>query len=185
MRPRTALVVGLLVLLAVLGFAGPSAAAPTDPVTVEVTFDRDAVRTVLGGRFTLRTRIANTGPAATQPLLAHLNVASLSHDVYVDPEDWSQQRSQDVPPLAPGDAVELSWPIQAVNAGSMDVYVVVLPNGPTSAGRGPLAVSPPVHLQVAGLRTLTPGGTVPVAVVVPVLLGLGAAATRLRLRHAG
>lgn len=185
MRPRNALaalLLGLLTLLGLVGFGGPAAAAPLDPGTVEVTFDQSSVRTVLGDRFTLRMRIRNSGTDRTDPLLAHLNVASLRNDVYVDPEDWSQRRSQDVAPLDPGATTELSWPIQSVNAGSLDVYVVLLPNGASSAGTGPLAVSPPVHLQVAGRRTLSPGGAIPVAVVVPVLLGLAAAAISFRTR---
>jgi hypothetical protein len=165
--------------------AAPIIAAPSGMDDLEVTFDRDRVRTVLGGRFTLETRIVNTGRARTDPILAHLNVASLTSDVYVDPEDWSAERSQTVPPLAAGASTSLVWKVQAVNAGSFDAYVVLLPNGVSSAGKGPLVVSPPVHLAVAGRRTLSPGGAMPVVVAVPVLLGLVAAATRFRVRRTG
>jgi len=150
-----------------------------------VTFDRNRVRTALGGRFTLETKIVNPGGAQTDPILAHLNVASLTSEVYVDPEDWSADRSKEVARLRPGQSTSLSWDIQAVNAGSFDVYVVLLPNGPSTAGEGPLVVSPPVHLEVAGRRTLSPGGVMPVVIVVPVLLGLVAAAARFRLRGTG
>ncbi len=43
------------------------------------------------------------------------------------------------------------WEIQAVNAGSFAVYVV-LPRGDGSAGTEPLVASPPVHVRVAGRR---------------------------------
>jgi len=46
-------------------------------------------------------------------------------------------------------------------------------------------VSPPVHLTVAGRKTLSAGGALPVAVAVPVLLGPALAVTRIRLRRAG
>jgi hypothetical protein len=46
--------------------------------------------------------------------------------------------------------------------------------------RGPLAVSPPVRATVAGRRVLTSGGALPVAVAVPVLLGLATAVVRYR-----
>jgi hypothetical protein len=77
----------------------------------------------------------------------------------------------------------LSWEIQAVNAGSFDVYVVMLPNGTSSAGTGPLVVSPPVHITVKARRTLNAGGSLPVVVVVPSLLGLAVVVTRLRARR--
>jgi len=183
MRPLLVLLGLLLALTAPFGLAASPAAATTEDV--EVTFDRSEVSTVLGGRFTLQTTIVNSGGAQTDPILAHLNVASLTSDVYVDPEDWSADRSKEVAPLRPGQSTSLSWDIQAVNAGSFDVYVVLLPNGPSTAGEGPLVVSPPVHLKVAGRRTLSPGGVMPVVIVVPVLLGLVAAAARFRLRGTG
>jgi hypothetical protein len=150
-----------------------------------VTCDQSRLRTLLGDRFTFRSRIANSGAASSDRLLAHLNVVSLTSDVYVDPEDWSSSRTREVPPLGPGGSTSLSWHLQAVNAGSFSVYVVLLPNGAASAGTGPLVVSPPVHVSVAGRRTLTAGGALPVVVAVPVLLGLLAAAARRRVRRAG
>lgn len=186
MRPLLVLVGLLLALTAPFGLAASqAAAAPAAMEGVEVTFDRKEVSTALGGRFTLQTTIVNTGAARTDPILAHLNVASLTSDVYVDPEDWSADRSKEVAPLRRGQDTSLSWDIQAVNAGSFDIYVVLLPNGPSTAGEGPLVVSPPVHLEVAGRRTLSPGGVMPVVIVVPVLLGLVAAAARFRVRGTG
>jgi hypothetical protein len=186
MRPLLVLVGMLLALTAPAGLAAsPAAAAPDAMDAVEVTFDRNRVSTVLGGRFTLQTRIVNSGGAPTDAILAHLNVASLTSDVYVDPEDWSAERSKEVAPLRPGASTSVSWDIQAVNAGSFDVYVVLLPNGASTAGMGPLVVSPPVHLAVAGRRTLSPGGAMPVVIVVPLLLGLVAALARFRARGTG
>ena len=158
-------VVGLLFAL-----ASPAAAA-------EVSFDRAAVAMSVGERVTLASKISNPGTEPSGQVLAHLNVVSLTSSVYVDPEDWSSERSQVIEDLAPGESQTLSWPIQAVDVGSFAVYVVLLPD----AGRGPLVVSPPVHLDVAGKRTLDAGGALPVVLVVPVLLGLGTGAIRYRL----
>jgi uncharacterized cupredoxin-like copper-binding protein len=174
MRARWALVAGVLAALAI-----PAAAAATP----DVTFDQDKVAVVLGDKFTLHTRVTNSGRAPTDLLLAHLNVASLTSDVYVDPEDWSSRRTQELGPLAPGESTTLTWDVQAVNAGRFDIYVVVLPNGAASAGHGPLTVSPPAYVRVAGRRTLDAGGALPVVVVVPVLLGLAAGVSRFRLRR--
>jgi hypothetical protein len=186
MKPMVVLAALVVALAAPAGFATAAAAAPTASAEdIELAFDKDQVDSGLGDRFVLRTRITNNGSAPTDVLLAHLNVASLTNDVYVDPEDWSPDRSHDLGPLAPGASTELSWDIQAVNAGSIDIYVVLLPNGAGSAGKGPLVVSPPVHLEVAGRRTLSPAGTFPVAIVVPILLGLAAAGARFRIRDKG
>jgi hypothetical protein len=167
-------------LIALLAFLTVPAAAAA---AVELKVDKDTVKTVLGETFTIKTEIVNSGDAATDQLLAHLNVASLTEDVYVDPEDWSAERSQVVESLDPGETRSLTWEIQAVNDGSFDAYVVVLPNGESTSGKGPLVVSPPVHLDVAGRRTLNAGGALPVAIAVPILLGLLAVGNRLRMRR--
>jgi uncharacterized protein (DUF58 family) len=161
--------------------ASAAAAAPTPPRAVEVTLDQSQINTVVGEVLTVESRVVNPGPAATDRLVAHLNVATLDSRVYVDLEDWSTDVTREVAPLPAGGSTSLSWQVHAVNAGRFDLYVVLLPNG----GPAPLVVSPPVHVTVAGKRTLTAGGSLPVAIIVPVLLGLVAAAARYRLRRAG
>jgi hypothetical protein len=185
MRPHRVVAGILLVLTVSAGLAASGAsAAPVPAGTIEVAFDQSELSTVVGERFTLHCRIDNPGAVATDPLIAHLNVASLTSDVYVDPEDWSSSRSLVVAPLAPRNSTSSSWEIQAVSVGSFDVYVVLLPNGESSARTGSLVVSPPVHITVAGRRTLNAGGSLPVVVVVPALLGLAVVFTRLRARRA-
>ncbi len=166
-----------LVVLAgvVVAFFGGAA----QPNTVEVTLDQSQISAAVGDSLTLESRIVNTGSVPTDPLVAHINVASLD-GTYVDLEDWSADVTNALPALAPGASTTLSWEFQAVNTGAFDVYVVVLPNGATTAGTGPLVASPPVHVTVAGRRTLSAGGALPVVVVIPVLLGLAAAATLYR-----
>jgi hypothetical protein len=180
MRPHV-LLAGIVLALAIPAI--PIAATAAAPV--EVTFDRASQATTLGDRFTVRARIANVGTATTDPLIADLNVTSVTTAVYVDLEDWSASRTHELPPLKPGASTALTFELQAVNAGRFNVYVVVLPNGASSQGTGPLAVSPPVHLTVAGRKTLSAGGALPVAVAVPVLLGLALAVARIRVRRTG
>lgn len=188
----TALLVLGRVLLSLLVPAyggGQAGAAPTLVAPVTVTVDQDRHSTVIGNRFTLRSRVTNPGAAPTGPLLAHLNVASVTNDVYVDPEDWSSERTLEVPPLQPGAGTTLSWDLQAVNAGSFAVYVVVLPGGGASAGAGAgagaLVVSPAMHLDVAGRRTLNAEGALPVVLGVPIVLGVLAVGARRRVRRTG
>jgi hypothetical protein len=168
------------VLLATALAAWPAAAAP--PSQVDVALDQSRANAILGDRLTVRATFTNRGTASTDRLVADLNVVSLS-GVYVDLEDWSASRTHEVAPLAPGHSSSLSWEVQAVNTGSFDVYTVLAPNGPASAGTGPLVVSPPLHLTVVGRRTLEAGGALPVVVTVPILLGLVAAGTRFRPRR--
>lgn len=175
----------LLTLTAPAGLAAPpAAAAPTLPETVEVSLDQSRINAVVGDVLTVRSRVVNVGAAPTDRMIAHLNVASLD-GVYVDLEDWSADVTREVTPVAPGSDVSLSWEFHAVNVGRFDVYLVLLPGGVASSGTGPLVASPPVHVTVAGRRTLTAGGSLPVAVAVPVLLGLLAAGARYRLRRPG
>ncbi len=153
-----------------------SSPALAAPLSVKVAPDRSEVSTVLGGRFTLKTDITNTGNAPTGVLLAHLNVASVQGDVYVDPEDWSAARSQEIT-LQPGETRTLSWDIQAVNSGAFAAYVVVLPFGDTVSGTEELVVSPLVKLDVAPRSTTTIGLALPVVLLIPLALGVIAAVT--------
>ena len=152
-----------------------SAAYAAPGEAARVTFEQSRLAGAVGDKFTLDSTVSNPGQEETGPLLAHLNVVSLTSAVYVDPEDWSSDRTVELDPLEPEDSEPVEWDVQAVNAGTFAIYVVLLPDG-----AGPLAVSPPVHLKVAGRRTLNAGGALPVAVVIPVLLGLAAAAVRFR-----
>jgi hypothetical protein len=162
-----------------------SAAAPLDPGDIDVVLDQGRIDAVVGERLNLQSRIVNSGDVPTERLVAHLNVASLD-GTYVDLEDWSADVTREVAPVPPGKTTSVSWQFQAVNTGRFDVYIVLMPNGDSSAGTGPLVASQPVYVAVAGRRTLTAAGSLPVAVAVPAVLGLVALAVRLRvLRTAG
>lgn len=170
---RTSQVLTTSVLLALLT---PVAVASA---TVDVSVRDERVDTTVGSYVNIVSTVTNKEAQASERLIAHLNVASLN-DVYVDLEDWTASPTQSVKALAPGESTTVSWDIQAVNAGTFTVYAVVLPNGSAS-----LAVSPPVHVEVAGRRTLSAGGAGPVALAVPLLLGAAAYGVRRRLRASG
>ncbi|CCH32615.1 hypothetical protein ABZ816_42445 [Actinosynnema sp. NPDC047251] len=164
--------VGALAAAAALALGAPGVAA----ATVEVAVDGTRVEKPVGSYINIRSTVTNTGPDKTAKLVAHLNVASMN-DVYVDLEDWTAGPTQSVDPLGPGESTTVSWDVQAVNAGTFDVYAVVLPDG-----SGPLAVSPPIHVEITGRQTLDPGGALPVALAIPVVLGAVVLFTRRRLR---
>jgi hypothetical protein len=162
--------------------SGLSVPAMAKPLTVEITVEPTHIRTELGDEFTIETEIRNTGDTNSGPLLAHLNVASIDDSVYVDPEDWSSERSQQLS-LQPGESRKLSWELQAVNSGRLAAYVVVLPATKIDTGQQDLVVTPLVRLEVAPRATLTAAGALPVVLGVPLLLGLAAAGARYRTRR--
>jgi hypothetical protein len=165
-----------VLLSAVLLLPGPGAA------TVQVSLDQARVDTTVGTRLTVVSVVANTGTRRADRLVAHLNVASLN-GVYTDLEDWSAEVTRTVPPLAPGTKTSMKWQFQAVNPGDFDVYVAALPAGPTSAGGGPIVVSPPLHVRVATRTPVNPSGALAVVFIVPALLGTAVALLAIRRRR--
>jgi hypothetical protein len=158
-----------LAVIVALGAAFLSAGSATavDSPGVSVKVDRTQISTRLGHSFSFGSTIANDGPSRLSGLIAHLNILSLRSGTYVDPEDWSTQRTRYLKTIAPGGSTTLNWPMKAVNGGSFAVYVAVLPK---NGGAGPPTAGPTVHLAVAERRTLNSGGILPLALGVPGLL---------------
>lgn len=167
-----------------LGLAITPGTAEAAPITVDIGTDPSLVSANLGDRFTITTTLTNTGAASTGDVLAHLNVANTDGTAYVDPEDWSADRSQELA-LEPGETRTLSWSVQAVNQGRFVAYVVVLPRAGTPSGPDQGVVSPLVRLEVAARLTLTAATVLPVVLGMPLVLGLGAAALWIRARRGG
>lgn len=161
----------LAVLSALAGLAGPVE-------QVEVTLDRDRVSVVRGEVFTVESRITNRGSGPTMPLKAHLNVASLTGTVSVDPSDWTPDNIQDLAPLAPGASASLSWEVKAGDIGTFALYVVFLPAEPG----GSVVASATAFVEASGRDPLDAGETLPFVVAIPVLLGSAAGVARWRFR---
>lgn len=155
--------------------AAPQKAAAQD-AGMEITLDQTHVTTSVGRMLTLESRIVNHGSAPSAPMIAHVNVASVDGG-YVDLEDWSAEVTQKVDALEPGQDTTLTWDLQAVNAGSFHIYVVLLPNS------GPLVPSGSTRVDVGQKRNLNAGGVLPVAIAIPLILGIGAATIRYRVRR--
>jgi len=156
--------------------AGPQGVAAAQDAGMENTLDQSHVTTSVGRTLTLESRIVNHGSVPSAPMIAHVNVASVDGG-YVDLEDWSAEVTQRVDALGPGQDTTLTWDLQAVNAGSFHVYVVLLPNS------GPLVPSGAARVDVGQKRHLNAGGVLPVAIAVPLIIGIGAAAIRYRVRR--
>ncbi len=176
MRLRRALGSGVAALVAALALAGGAGAQSG----LSVTVDRGNISAGLGETFSFRTTIANRASTATEPLIAHLNILSLSAGLYVDPEDWSSERTQYIGPIPAGESRAIAWKVKAVNGGSLAAYVAVLPEVKAT---GPPTTSPTIQISVAERRTLNSGGILPLAVGVPALIGLLAGGVGLARRR--
>jgi hypothetical protein len=179
-----AVIVAVLVALLVVGaaisapaFAQERGGVPASDLTVSVS--KSEVSTLTGETFTFTSEIANIGSDASPPLIANLNFVAIDHSTYVDPEDWSSNRTVSVDPIAAGSSATQTWTVKPVLAGDVAVYVVVLPEPPALAGAGPLAASPAIPLHVEEHRALNPGGVLPVVLAVPALIAAAFAGLRV------
>jgi len=178
---RRGAIFALLAGVAVAGAPGGAAAAGSaarTPPSVVVSLDRTEQAERLGSSFAFGSTIANVGRTPLAGLVAHLNVVSLTPGVYVDPEDWSSQRTKYLPAVAPGRSVRIPWKVTAVNGGRFAVYVVAIPRrspGTTSAG---LAIGRPMTLRVAERRVFNSGGVLFLTLGIPALLVLAMVALR-------
>ncbi|RSM85512.1 hypothetical protein DMH04_17330 [Kibdelosporangium aridum] len=154
--------------------AAPYAAAAQD-APISVTLDQDQIGTFVGRVHSVESQITNRSSAPSGTVIAHLNVASVD-GTYVDLEDWSADVTKPVS-LSPGESTTVAWDFQAVNAGSFTVYVVLVPD------KGPLVASSAIRVDVAEQQTLDAGGALPVAIAIPLLLGLGTLGLRYRIRQ--
>ena len=176
MNVRCALGAVLVALVAALSLAAGVQAGDAGG-SLSVTVDQAQISTQLGRKFVFRSTITNRGSTAVSGLIAHLNILSLRNGVYVDPEDWSSNRTRYLGTIPPGGASTTTWRMQAVNDGSFGVYVAVLPE---SGIARPPTTAPAIHLAVAGRKTLNSGGILTLALGIPALLGLLTLGLRLR-----
>jgi hypothetical protein len=173
---RRRLVVSASAVFFALALAGPAVSSSNH---IAVTVDRTAIATSLGHKFSVRSRIANSGGSGASGLIAHLNVLSLRPDVYLDPEDWSSHRTRYLPAIPAGRSVTITWRMQAVNAGSIGVFIAVLPQ---SGEPRPPATGPTIHVSIARRKTLNSGGILPLALGIPALLAALSVGLRVRRR---
>ena len=178
---RTRAVVTAAVLAAAVSLVGTAGARGADANGLAVTVDRTSISTKLGRKFSFTSTISNSRPVPVGGLIAHLNVLSLRDGVYVDPEDWSSQRTRYLAPIPAGSATTVTWKLEAVNAGSFGVYIAVLPE---EGAAGSPTTGPAIHVAVTQRKTLNSGGILPLALGIPGLIGLVWAVVRIRRSRA-
>lgn len=147
-------------------------------VTVEIS--RESAALTAGEWVEFETVLRNRGVTATPPLAAHLSVAALVAGKHVDPEDWSPQRTQYLPPLQPDESVRLPWRLHVLFEGSFASFVTVVSEDESF----PTVVSPSLRVHVGQDNILPWKDVIPVVAVVPIfplaLLVLSVALARRR-----
>jgi len=140
--------------------APPASVAHADvdpaPPAVLITQDRDSVSVSIGDRFSFSSTVRAPADASLDGLVAHLNILSLDPDTYVDPEDWSDARTQYLLEIPAGGQATLAWTVQAVNHGRFVVYVAL---ARAQAGQ-PVLAGPGLRADVTAQRVINAEGDV-------------------------
>jgi uncharacterized repeat protein (TIGR01451 family) len=179
----TGFLAALAVAAAVVGPPCATAAYPTavEPRPVSVELDKTQASIGLGQTLTFTSTVRNPGEQEVSGAIAHLNVLAVDPGVYVDPEDWSGERTQYLDPLGGGESDPLEWEMQGVNSGQFIVYVAITP----AQAAGEVVASKTLRLDVAPERTLDASGLLPIAAGLPgvIVLLIGLVMVRRRRRR--
>ena len=179
---RLALAALLAPVLVATSTATATAATPAASTPVSVSLSRTSTSVGIGNSFSFTSAITNQSSAPVSGLVAHLNVLSFTHGVYVDPEDWSSNRTRYLDPIPPGQSTTVSWTVKAVNGGDFGIYVATLGTPRASAAPAEPTVSPALVAHVTEQRNVNPQGVIPLALGVPALVAAAMGAVRLRRR---
>ena len=179
---RLALAALLAAVLVATSTATATAAAPAASTPVSVSLSRTSTSVGIGNSFSFTSAITNQSSAPVSGLVAHLNVLSFTHGVYVDPEDWSSNRTRYLDPIPPGHSTTVSWTVKAVNGGDFGIYVATLGTPRASPAPAEPTVSPALVAHVTEQRNVNPQGVIPLALGIPALVAAAMGAVRLRRR---
>jgi hypothetical protein len=181
-RSLSVVLAALLATVLVATATAGSAAAPGPSAPVGVSLSRASASVGIGDSFSFTSTITNRGSAPVSGLVAHLNVLSFTHGVYVDPEDWSSQRTRYLDPIAPGESTTVHWSVKAVNGGDFGIYVAALGTPAAGASAPEPTVSPALVAHVTERKSVNPQDVLPLALGVPAIVAAAMGAVRLRRR---
>lgn len=172
-----------LILLFAAPQAGLATAPATGPDSLQVSTDL-AYKTVnAGDTLHFSTVVTNTGTRPTPAMSVAMNIIKTGQGDPVDPEDWSPERTQQLAALAPGASAKQSWTVDAVLEGDYMVYLTAIPKPSGADATSKPVSSPGIHLTVKAFTESNPGGVLPVAIAMPLGLGLIALIPRWRRRR--
>lgn len=141
-----------------------------DSGQLQIEVDLDHIVTGTGDRIEFTTKVTNTGTAPSRPFNVSMNIVTIGKGDPVDPEDWSPERSQQIDPLGPGASARQMWAVDTILEGNYMIYmtVVPVPTGPDTTEQ--TVSSTGIHVTVNPVSRTNPGGVLPVAIGMPLLL---------------
>lgn len=131
---------------------------------VSVQINKDSASLIAGDWVEFNTVLQNNGTTATPPLVAHLNIAAVEKGRYVDPEDWSPERTQYLEPIQPGDSIRLNWKVHALVKGNFASFVTIVSPEKSFVP----VVSSSLFIHVKPDNILPMAEVIPVVAVVPI-----------------
>jgi ABC-type transport system involved in multi-copper enzyme maturation permease subunit len=175
-RSRAALLSLAVCLMIVLGTTPVMALGrqPFDigtPLNISIDTAYKTIKT--GDTVDFNTTVINNGGEDSPQMFVAMNIINLAKDGDpVDPEDWSPERTQAIPPLAVGQSATQSWSIHAILDGNYMVYMVLVPEPTSPQSTSQPVVSTGIHMTVTPFASLNPGGVLPLALGMPIGLTL-------------
>ena len=163
--------------------AGPagsvtSQASETGSPAIVVELDESDLQAGPGEKIAFTSTVQNNADQPLTGYVAHLNILTTDESVYVDPEDWSPERTQYLDDIPAGGSASLDWSVQAVTKGPLILFVsVTSPDSDTVVSSGPL------NLEVTGQRVVSSAGVVPLVLWMPAGVLALVGATLLRRRN--
>jgi hypothetical protein len=172
---------GVLVAVTALAPAGAGASPPSaaGPGSLTVELDKTQAAIGLGQTLKFTSTVGNPGGDEVTGAIAHLNVLAVDPGVYVDPEDWSGERTQYLDPIGAGEPEPVEWEMQAVNSGRFIVYVAIT----FAQTAGEVVASKSLRLDVAAQDTMSSSGLLPIAAGAPGLIALLMGLVMIRRRR--
>lgn len=155
---------------------------PESPLKIAIDMEYLTVKTT--DSIVFKTDVTNVRDAASPPVIVAMNIINLNKEGdVVDPEDWSPERTQYLTDLTPGKSETLSWRVNAILEGDYLIYMVAMPEpaGTTATSLG--VASQAIHLTVTPFTKLNPRGILPLAVGIPLVIGLALAVTQVVRRR--
>ncbi|MDP1713156.1 MAG: ABC transporter permease subunit [Anaerolineales bacterium] len=166
----TLLAIGLIVSMGI----SPAQALQDSQAPLQITVDIQSKAINTGEKLDFNTTVINSDTTASAPLIVAMNIINLdANGDVVDPEDWSPQRTQYIVPLDAGQSASQTWTINPILGGNYMMYMVVIPEPSDQGSTSQPVASSGIHLTVQAVTRLNPGGVLPLAIGIPILLMLG------------
>jgi hypothetical protein len=161
--------VATLLLAMGLAFAASAASAGTLSIDLEPAAGNPA-SPQMGDTLSFHTVIRNDAATPVDGLIAWISLVQIDKgkEQPVDLEDWSAHKAVTAASLAPGQSVETDWPMRLIQSGTYRVVISAV-----SRDAFGLAASPFVDFTVRQKPVVESQRVLPVALGLPLLIGIG------------